>query len=163
MYKRQLICDEVQTGLGRMGSLLASQYFDVKPDILLLGKALSGGMFPISAVLADDAIMDCMYPNTHGSTFGGNPLASVVAMESIRTILDEKMIENSKRIGHDFKHELDLISCFSDKITDIRGLGLMNAIEFNTEQSAKTIVHLCIEHGVLTKTCLLYTSPSPRD
>tara|TARA_Y100000816_G_C26077988_1_gene567705 strand:+ start:83 stop:1288 length:1206 start_codon:yes stop_codon:yes gene_type:complete len=151
-YNVLLICDEVQSGLGRMGSLLASQYFDVKPDVLLLGKALSGGMFPVSAVLADDSVMDCMYPNTHGSTFGGNPLASVVAMESIRTILEEKMIENSNRIGRDFKHELELISSFSDKIKDIRGLGLMNAIEFDDDKNAKRFVQLLIENGILTKT-----------
>ena len=153
MFNVLLICDEVQTGLGRMGSLLASQYFNVKPDILLLGKALSGGMFPISAVLADNNVMKCMYPNTHGSTFGGNPLASVVAMESIKTIIEEDMIKNSRINGAIFRNELNLICkkrrC--DKIKDVRGIGYMNAIEFNSAKTANDFVNLSIKNGILTK------------
>lgn len=156
MFGVLLICDEVQTGLGRMGSLLASKHYGVKPDILLLGKALSGGMFPVSAVLADDNVMKCMYPNTHGSTFGGNPLASVVAMESIKTIIEENMIENSKNIGRDFKNELDLICknknwAISDRIKDVRGIGLLNAIEFDSDKTANNFVNLLIKNGIITK------------
>ena len=156
MFDVLLICDEVQTGLGRMGSLLASYHYQVKPDILLLGKALSGGMFPVSAVLADNNVMKCMYPNTHGSTFGGNPLASVVAMESIKTIIEENMIENSKITGAIFKNELDLICKNStisnkDKILDVRGIGLMNAIEFDSDKTANRFVELLIENRILTK------------
>ena len=156
MFEVLLICDEVQTGLGRMGSLLASHHFNVDPDIVLLGKALSGGMFPVSAVLANNSVMKCMYPNTHGSTFGGNPLASVVAMESIKTIIEENMIENSRITGAIFKYELNLI-CKSwsiskkDKIKEVRGLGLMNAIEFNSDETANKFVNLLIQNGILTK------------
>lgn len=156
MFDVLLICDEVQTGLGRMGSLLASYHYNVKPDILLLGKALSGGMFPVSAVLADNNVMKCMYPNTHGSTFGGNPLASVVAMESIKTIIEENMIENSKITGAIFKNELELI-CKSwsiskkHKVRDVRGIGLMNAIEFDSDKTANKFVDLLIKNRILTK------------
>lgn len=156
MFDVLLICDEVQTGLGRMGSLLASYHYKVKPDILLLGKALSGGMFPVSAVLADNNVMRCMYPNTHGSTFGGNPLASVVAMESIKTIIEENMIENSRITGAIFKNELELI-CKSwpiskkHKIRDVRGIGLMNAIEFDSDKTANKFVELLIKNRILTK------------
>ena len=145
-----LICDEVQTGLGRMGSLLASKHFNVQPDILLLGKALSGGMFPVSAVLANRSVMDCMYLNTHGSTFGGNPLASVVAMESIKTIIEEEMVQNSYIVGNKFRSELKML-CNIDKVTDVRGLGLMNAIEFDNANTANKFVELSVKNGILTK------------
>ena len=152
IYNVLLICDEIQTGLGRMGSMLACDYFNVKPDILLLGKALSGGMFPISAVLSNKIIMDCMYPNTHGSTFGGNPLASAVALESLKTIIDENMVFKSKLVGSDFKNELTLL-CKNgvDKVIDVRGLGQMNAIEFDSSVTANSFVKQLRKKGILTK------------
>jgi ornithine--oxo-acid transaminase len=120
------IADEVQTGVARTGALLACDHENVRPDILILGKALSGGVYPISAVLADDAIMLCIRPNEHGSTFGGNPLAARVAIAALEVIQDEKLAENAARMGSLFRKELKKIE--SRRITEIRGKGLLNAI-----------------------------------
>jgi ornithine--oxo-acid transaminase len=120
------IADEVQTGIGRTGRMLACDFEDARPDILILGKALSGGVFPVSAVLADDDIMLCIKAGEHGSTFGGNPLACKVAIAALEVIIEEKLSENSEILGNIFRHELSQIK--SDMIRTVRGKGLLNAI-----------------------------------
>ena len=125
-YNVLFIADEVQTGIGRTGRMLACDFEDARPDILILGKALSGGVFPVSAVLADDDIMLCIKPGEHGSTFGGNPLACKIAIASLNVILDEKLSENSERLGHIFRDKLSVIE--SDMIDLVRGKGLLNAV-----------------------------------
>jgi ornithine--oxo-acid transaminase len=120
------IADEIQTGLGRTGKMLACDHEGVRPDILLLGKALSGGMLPVSAVLADDNIMLTIRPGEHGSTYGGNPLACHVAMTALRVIKDEHMIENAAVMGELLRTQLNKIN--SRHISIIRGIGLLNAI-----------------------------------
>jgi ornithine--oxo-acid transaminase len=133
-----MIADEVQTGMGRTGKLYACE--DIKPDILILGKALGGGVYPVSAVLANDNIMEVMTPGTHGSTFGGNPLACAVANASIDILLHENMVENSANMGKLLRDGLNNIAKHSDIITDVRGKGLMNAIEVIDKQSCDNIV-----------------------
>ena len=125
-YNVLFIADEVQTGIGRTGMMLACDFEDARPDILILGKALSGGVFPVSAVLADDDIMLCIKAGEHGSTFGGNPLACKVAMAALDVIIDERLSENSERLGQIFRNELRMIN--SDMITLVRGKGLLNAM-----------------------------------
>ena len=120
------IADEVQTGIARTGQLLAVDHEDVKPDILILGKAISGGVFPVSAVFANDDIMLCIKPGEHGSTFGGNPLACKVAMAALEVVKDDKLAENSECLGQILRRELEAID--SDMITLVRGKGLLNAI-----------------------------------
>ena len=120
------IADEVQTGIARTGELLAVDHEEVKPDILILGKAISGGVFPVSAVFADDDIMLCIKPGEHGSTFGGNPLACKVAMAALDVVRDEKLAENSERLGKILRRELEAID--TDMISLVRGKGLLNAI-----------------------------------
>ena len=144
-----MIVDEVQTGLGRTGKMLASDYEKIKPDILILGKALSGGMMPVSAVLADTHIMEVLTPGTHGSTFGGNPLASAVAMEAIQIIEDEDLVNNSFKMGNIFRSLLNNLDF--PFITDVRGKGLLNAVEFiNSEVTEKASLSLQ-KHGILAK------------
>lgn len=121
-----MIADEIQTGLCRTGKMLCCDHENVKPDILILGKALSGGTLPISAILANDEIMLTIKPGEHGSTFGGNPLASVVATESLQVLIDEKMAENAEEMGILFREGIQQIS--SSYIKTVRGKGLMNAI-----------------------------------
>ena len=125
-YNVLFIADEVQTGIGRTGRMLACDFEDARPDILILGKALSGGVFPVSAVLADDDIMLCIKPGEHGSTFGGNPLACKVAIAALDVVIDEKLSENSERLGFIFRDQLNMIQ--SDMITLVRGKGLLNAM-----------------------------------
>lgn len=120
------IADEIQTGLCRTGKMLACDHEGVKPDLLILGKALSGGTMPVSAVLADDEIMLTIKPGEHGSTYGGNPLACKVAMEAMQVLLDEKLAENAMKLGEILRHELGQIR--SDRVTTVRGKGLLNAI-----------------------------------
>ncbi len=120
------IADEIQTGLGRSGRLLATDYDGVKADILILGKALSGGTIPVSAVLANDAIMECITPGTHGSTFGGNPLACKVAIASLQVIKEENLVENAYKMGEIFRQELKNLK--HPAIELIRGKGLLNAM-----------------------------------
>ena len=120
------IADEVQTGIARTGKLLAVDHEDVNPDILILGKAISGGVFPVSAVLANDDIMMCIRPGEHGSTFGGNPLANKVAIAALEVVKDEKLSENAEFLGEILREELRAID--SDMITLVRGKGLLNAI-----------------------------------
>lgn len=147
-YNILMIADEVQTGLGRTGKLLACDYEDVKPDILCLGKALSGGYMPISAVLANNNIMKYITPGTHGSTFGGNPLACSIAIEALKIINDEKLVENSYNMGEYFRKELKNIK--NNNIIDIRGKGLLNAIELKNEIIANKFCNNLIENGLLT-------------
>lgn len=149
-----LICDEVQTGLGRTGKMLASDHENVKPDILILGKALSGGVMPISAVLAKDEIMLSIKPGEHGSTFGGNPLAAKVAIASLQVLVDEKLADNADRLGKIFRAEMNKLMQKTDVITSVRGKGLLNAIVIKKTDSGKTAWDVCLalkENGLLAK------------
>ena len=148
-YNVLMIADEIQTGLGRTGKLLACDHELVQPDILCLGKALSGGTLPISAVLTNDNIMNCITPGTHGSTFGGSPLASAVAMESVKVILEENMIHNSFLMGNEFRLELKKFNF--DFIKDVRGKGLFNAIEFRNKTITDQIIQSLMKNGLLCK------------
>ncbi|PKQ67664.1 ornithine--oxo-acid transaminase [Raineya orbicola] len=153
-YNVLLMIDEVQTGMGRTGKLLASHHENVRPDILILGKALSGGVYPISAVLADDEVMLCIKPGEHGSTFGGNPLACAIAMTALQVIKDEKLPENAEKMGIIFRKRMqELMQRYPEKISAVRGKGLLNAVDIK-EKDGKTAWDLCIlmkEKGVLAK------------
>lgn len=145
------IADEVQTGIGRTGKLLACDHEGVRPDILILGKALSGGMLPISAVLANDEIMLCIKPGEHGSTFGGNPLAAKVAIAALEVIKNEKLSENAERLGKTFRSEFQNIK--SDMIETVRGKGLLNAVVIKPKNN-KTAWDVCLamkDKGLLAK------------
>lgn len=145
------IADEVQTGIGRTGKLLACDHENVRPDILILGKALSGGVMPISAVLADDPIMLCIKPGEHGSTFGGNPLAARVAIAALEVIRDEHLAENAARLGEIFRNEMRALK--SEMIELVRGKGLLNAIVIRP-RNGKEAWDVCLkmaENGVLAK------------
>ncbi len=145
------IADEVQTGIARTGKLLACDHEDVRPDILILGKALSGGVYPVSAVLADDEVMLCIKPGQHGSTFGGNPLASKVAVAALEVVREEKLAENATRLGEVFRNEMKKIQ--SDMIETVRGKGLLNAIVIRPKGD-KTAWDVCLkmkENGLLAK------------
>ncbi|NBT15639.1 MAG: ornithine--oxo-acid transaminase [Chitinophagia bacterium] len=146
-----MMADEIQSGLGRTGKLICCDHENVKPDILILGKALSGGTFPISTVLANDEIMLCIRPGEHGSTFGGSPLASVVAMESLKVLVEEKMAENAIEMGLLFRAGLQQIH--SPLIREIRGKGLMNAIEIDhpDPDAAWKICEQFMANGLLAK------------
>ena len=146
-----LMVDEIQTGLGRTGKLLASDYDKVKPDILILGKALSGGVLPVSAVLANDKIMLTIQPGEHGSTYGGNPLASKVSIEALKIIKREKLVKNAYQLGIIFRE--GLLKIKSELIKEVRGKGLLNAIEINTNADI-TAWDICLElknNGILAK------------
>jgi ornithine--oxo-acid transaminase len=150
-YNVLFIADEVQTGIGRTGKLLACDHEDVRPDILVLGKALSGGMYPVSAVLADNNIMLTIQPGEHGSTFGGNPVAAQVAMAALNVVKKEKLSENANKLGEIFRTELQNIQ--SDMISQVRGKGLLNAVVIKPK-NGKTAWDVCIqmkEQGVLAK------------
>jgi ornithine--oxo-acid transaminase len=145
------IADEVQTGIARTGRLLACDWEGVKPDVLILGKALSGGVYPISAVLADDHIMLCIHPGEHGSTFGGNPVAAKVAMAALEVVRDEKLAENAEKLGAIFRDELRKIN--SPYIELVRGKGLLNAIVIKPFNN-KTAWDVCLkmrDNGLLAK------------
>lgn len=145
------IADEVQTGIARTGKLLACDHENVRPDILILGKALSGGVFPISAVLADDEIMLCIKPGEHGSTFGGNPLAAKIAVAALGVIKEEKLAENSAHLGEIFRNELRKIN--SPMIELVRGKGLLNAIVIKPT-NGKEAWDVCLKmagNGLLAK------------
>jgi ornithine--oxo-acid transaminase len=145
------IADEVQTGIGRTGKLLACDHEGVHPDILILGKAMSGGVYPVSAVLANDEIMLCIKPGEHGSTFGGNPIAAKVAIAALSVIKDEKLTENAERLGKIFRDELTKIH--SDMIELVRGKGLLNAIVIKPKNGKKAW-DVCLalrDNGLLAK------------
>ena len=147
------IADEIQTGLARTGKMLACDYEDVRPDILVLGKALSGGMMPISAVLADDEIMLTIKPGQHGSTFGGNPLACIVAKEALEVIVDDKLADNAGKLGEIFRTELKKLQKEFDVLEIVRGKGLLNAIVIKPK-NGKEAWDLCLkmaEYGLLAK------------
>jgi len=153
-YNVLFIADEVQTGLARTGKLLATDYEDARPDILILGKALSGGVLPSSAVLADDEIMLCIKPGEHGSTFGGNPLSSSVSKAALEVIIEENLSEKAYKLGNLFRNELNLSLSKSKIISSIRGKGLLNAIEVNDSPDSKTAWNICLslmKNGLLAK------------
>ncbi|MEM9546903.1 MAG: ornithine--oxo-acid transaminase [Bacteroidota bacterium] len=148
------IADEVQTGIARTGRLLAVDHEDVKADILVLGKALSGGVFPVSAVLADDEIMLCIKPGEHGSTFGGNPIAGKVAMAALEVVKDEELAQNAMRLGRIFRERMQKLVDKSDLVTLVRGKGLLNAIVINDDETSKTAWNICMalrDNGLLAK------------
>lgn len=145
------IADEVQTGIARTGKLLACNHENVRPDILILGKAISGGVMPVSAVLADDEIMLTIKPGEHGSTFGGNPVAAKVAIAALEVVRDEKLAENAERLGKIFREKIQAIK--SDMIELVRGKGLLNAVVIRPKQG-KTAWDVCLkmaENGLLAK------------
>ncbi|EQA44258.1 ornithine aminotransferase [Leptospira broomii serovar Hurstbridge str. 5399] len=151
-----LILDEIQTGLGRTGKLLAADHENVKPDLLVLGKALSGGTLPVSAVLSSNEVILTLKPGEHGSTFGGNPLASAVAKTAVQVILDEKLPENAEQRGVEFREGMEILHKeYPDKIKQVRGKGLLNAVEFLPEKSggsvAKRICYDLLDRGLLAK------------
>ena len=148
------IADEVQTGIARTGKLLAVDHEDVKPDILILGKAISGGVYPVSAVLANDDIMMVIKPGQHGSTFGGNPIASKVAIAALEVIRDENLAENAEYLGKIFRAEMNRIIAKTDLVLKVRGKGLLNAIIVNDTEESKTAWNLCVamkENGLIAK------------
>lgn len=164
-YNALFIADEVQTGIARTGRLLATcgncscekscgHQPEVKPDILVLGKALSGGVFPVSAVLADDDIMLCIKPGEHGSTFGGNPLACAVAIAALEVVKDENLAEKADHLGKIFRSEMQKLADNCDLVTLVRGKGLLNAIIINDTEDSSTAWDICValkENGLLAK------------
>jgi ornithine--oxo-acid transaminase len=165
-HKVLFIADEIQTGIARTGKLLAtcgncsckdrhcSGEPEVKPDILILGKALSGGVYPVSAVLANDSVMEVIQPGTHGSTFGGNPIAAAVGIEALEVVKEEKLAENAFRLGQIFRKHLEQFAAGSSVVSSIRGKGLLNAIEINDSPDSSTAWEICIdlkENGLLAK------------
>lgn len=148
------IADEVQTGIARTGKLIACHHEEVQPDILVLGKALSGGMYPVSAVLADNAIMNVIQPGQHGSTFGGNPLACAVAIAALDVVAEENLSERAENLGQLFRAEIQKLIEKTDLISGVRGKGLLNAILINDTPESKTAWNLCLklkENGLLAK------------
>ncbi len=153
-YNVLFIADEVQTGIGRTGKMLATDYEASRPDILILGKALSGGVFPVSAVLADNDIMMCIGPGEHGSTFGGNPLACAVAHAALKVVIDEDLTQNAFDLGNLFRDKLNLYIKDSSIVKLVRGKGLLNAIVINDSPESKTAWNICLklrDNGLLAK------------
>lgn len=153
-YNVLFIADEVQTGLCRTGKMLACDHENVKPDILILGKALSGGVMPISAALANDDVMLNIRPGEHGSTFGGNPLAAAVATTALQVLVDEKMAENAEKQGQVFRQRMGQIQQKTNIVSAVRGKGLLNAIVIEPTKDGKTAWDVCIslmKHGLLAK------------
>lgn len=148
------IADEVQTGIARTGKLIACHHEEVQPDILVLGKALSGGMYPVSAVLANNEIMNVIQPGQHGSTFGGNPLACAVAIAALDVVAEENLSERAENLGQLFRAEIQKLIEKTDLISGVRGKGLLNAILINDTPESKTAWNLCLklkENGLLAK------------
>ena len=148
------IADEVQTGIARTGKLLAVEHEEVKPDMLILGKAISGGVYPVSAVLANDDIMHVIKPGQHGSTFGGNPVACAVAMAALDVIKDEKLAENAEKLGNLFRKKMNDYIRSSKIVNLVRGKGLLNAIVINDSEDSSTAWDICLklkENGLLAK------------
>lgn len=148
-YNVLFIADEVQTGLARTGRMLAVDYEDVKPDILILGKALSGGIYPVSAVLANDPVMLCIKPGEHGSTYGGNPLGCKVAMAALQVLIDEKLAENADRMGRKLRESLSDLP--KDVVSVVRGKGLLNAIVINSKFDAWEVCLRLKDNGLIAK------------
>lgn len=148
------IADEVQTGIARTGKLIACHHENVQPDILILGKALSGGMYPVSAVLANDSIMNVIKPGQHGSTFGGNPIACAVAIAALDVVADENLSERAEELGKLFRSEINKLIEKTDLLSKVRGKGLLNAILINDTPESSTAWNLCLqlkENGLLAK------------
>ena len=148
------IADEVQTGIARTGKLLAVHHENVQPDILILGKAISGGVYPVSAVLCNNEIMNVIKPGQHGSTFGGNPVAAAVAIAALEVVKDEKLAENAERLGIILREGLNKIAEKNDLITLVRGKGLLNAIVINSGEDSDLAWEICLkfrDNGLLAK------------
>lgn len=153
-YNVLFIADEVQTGIGRTGRLLACDHENVKPDLLILGKALSGGAYPVSAVLANDDIMEVIIPGSHGSTFGGNPIAAVVGIAALEVIQEEKLAENAAKLGELFREKMNEYIENSKIVKLVRGKGLLNAIVINDAPESDTAWNICLrlrDNGLLAK------------
>jgi len=149
-----LIADEIQTGVARTGKMLACDHEDVHPDVLILGKALSGGIYPVSAVLASDEVMLCIHPGQHGSTYGGNPLAARVAIAALEVVKEERLAENAERMGQIFRSEMQRIIDHNPLVKLVRGKGLLNAIVVNDTPDSSTAWELCVafaHNGLLAK------------
>jgi ornithine--oxo-acid transaminase len=162
-----LIADEIQTGIGRTGAMLAvcgdctcehqcerQEATYIRPDLLILGKALSGGTYPVSAVLCDSAIMDVIQPGQHGSTFGGNPLGVTIAQKALEVVRDEKLMVNARRLGKLFRAEMERYIEKSTIVNKVRGRGLLNAIVINDTPDSKTAWNICLrlrDNGLLAK------------
>lgn len=148
------IADEIQTGIARTGKMLAIDHENIKPDMLILGKALSGGAYPVSGVLTRNEVMDVIHPGQHGSTYGGNPLACAVATEALQVVLDEKLAENAEELGQLFRSEINKLVEEFPLFKSVRGKGLLNAILINDTPESKTAWNFCVkmmENGLLAK------------
>lgn len=153
-YNVLMIADEVQTGLARTGKMIACDHEGVKPDLLVLGKALSGGTLPVSCVLANNEVMMNIHPGEHGSTYGGNPLACAVAMEALAVLKDEELAENAERLGNIFRAEMKKLMTQTSLVTTVRGKGLLNAIVIDDTEESETAWNICVrmaELGLLAK------------
>ena len=148
-YNVLMIADEVQTGLGRTGKMLACDYEQVKPDILCLGKALSGGYYPISGILSNKEVMSVLEPGTHGSTYGGNPLACEIGMTALDIIIKDELSENSRQMGIYFREVLKNLK--RNGLIETRGKGLLNGLEFESKTYADKFVELMLKEKILTK------------
>jgi ornithine--oxo-acid transaminase len=148
------VADEIQTGIARTGRLLACDHAGVRPDILILGKALSGGVLPVSAVLADDDVMLTLKPGQHGSTYGGNPLACAVATEALKVVTDEGLADNAERLGQIFRTEIKKLMTRTSVIKEVRGRGLLNAIVIDADEDSELAWNICLrmrDNGLLAK------------
>ncbi|MBY0066997.1 ornithine--oxo-acid transaminase [Empedobacter falsenii] len=148
------IADEIQTGIARTGKMLAIDHENIDADVLILGKAVSGGAYPVSAVLANDEIMNVIKPGQHGSTYGGNPLAAAVATEALQVVLDEKLAENSEKLGQIFRTEITKMAEEFPLFKSVRGKGLLNAILINDTPESETAWNFCVamkDNGLLAK------------
>ncbi|WP_136468864.1 ornithine--oxo-acid transaminase [Flagellimonas onchidii] len=153
-YNVLFIADEVQTGIARTGKMLAVDHEEVKPDVLILGKALSGGAYPVSAVLANDGVMEVITPGSHGSTFGGNPVAAAVGIAALEVVKEEGLAENAMELGELFREELSKFIPTCDLVIKVRGKGLLNAILINDTEESSTAWDICMalkENGLLAK------------
>jgi ornithine--oxo-acid transaminase len=153
-YNVLFIADEVQTGIARTGELLAVDHENVKPDVLILGKAISGGVYPVSAVLANNNVMEVIKPGNHGSTFGGNPVAAAVATAALEVVRDEKLAEKASVLGDLFRSELNKYIKTSNIVNLVRGKGLLNAIVINDDEESDTAWNICMalrDNGLLAK------------
>ncbi len=153
-YNVLFVADEVQTGIARTGKMLAVDHENVKPDILILGKAVSGGAYPVSAVLANDPIMNVIQPGNHGSTYGGNPIAAAVAIAALEVVEDESLADNAENLGKLFRAELSEFAKQNDLVLAVRGKGLLNAILINDTEESSTAWDICMklrDNGLLAK------------
>src|SRR5690606_30748996 len=148
------LADEIQTGIARTGKMLAVDHEGVAPDILILGKALSGGVYPVSAVLANDPIMEVIDPGSHGSTFGGNPVAAAVGMADVDVVKEENLAQNAQTLGELFRSEMENFIQHCDLVEKVRGKGLLNAIVINDSEESSTAWDICMalrDNGLLAK------------